>query len=96
MITKEQVLHVANLAKLNLTDEETEIFTGQLGHIIDYFQKLNEVDTSDISADFKVIKRENVFRADQMKESIQIDQTLKNAPDTEFNYFKVPKMKGAG
>lgn len=95
MITEEQVLHIANLAKLKLSDDEKKMFTTQLGEIINYFQQLNELDTSNVIPAFKAIKGENVFREDKIEKGIEIHDALKNAPDVEGNLFKVPKMKGA-
>jgi len=97
MITEEEVLHIANLAKLKLSDEETKNFTTQLGEIINYFQQLNELDTSDIAPVFKSIKGANVFREDIVDSSqcLSMQEALKNAPDIEENFLKVPKMKGA-
>ena len=92
MITVKDVEHVAKLARLELTEEEKERFTGQLGDVLKYVEQMNEVDTSNVvpmahAMDFVNVVREDVPKYEQTKEEL-----LKNAPDEENGFFKVPKI----
>ncbi|MFC2949514.1 Asp-tRNA(Asn)/Glu-tRNA(Gln) amidotransferase subunit GatC [Virgibacillus sediminis] len=91
-ITKDQVKHVANLARLEITEEETEMFTEHLAEIIEHANQLNEVDTDHIEATTHVIDLKNVLRKDEPKEWISQEDALKNAPDHEAGQFKVPSI----
>jgi len=92
MISKEEVLHIAKLAKLSLSEEEVELFQEQLGRILEYFRKLEEVDTDDVEPLKHVITAGNVFREDEPQESIRPEEALKNAPKRRDDYFEVPKV----
>jgi aspartyl-tRNA(Asn)/glutamyl-tRNA(Gln) amidotransferase subunit C len=91
-ITKEQVKHIALLSRLELDEGETEIYQEQLSRILDYVEKLKEVDTKDIEPTSHVIELNNIFRKDEVKASISRDEALKNAPDYTDKFFKVPKI----
>ncbi|MCR4403875.1 MAG: Asp-tRNA(Asn)/Glu-tRNA(Gln) amidotransferase subunit GatC [Candidatus Acetothermia bacterium] len=91
MITREEVLHIAKLAKLKLTEEEVELFRAQLGEILDYFRKLEEVDTEGVELLKHVLSRGSPFREDQPRESVPPEEALKNAPKRRGDYFEVPK-----
>ncbi len=91
-ITKEQVEYVANLAHLELTEKEKEIFTQQLDSILTYIEKLNELDTEDIKPISHVLPINNVFREDIVKSSLPLDKVLANAPDRKNSYFRVPRV----
>ena len=88
-LTREEVLHIAELAKLALTEEETELFAEQLSEILEYFERLNELDTSAISPTAQAIFRRNVMREDEVGQSLSPDEALSNAPQREEGYFKV-------
>lgn len=92
MITKEQVEHVAKLARLNLTEEETELYTKQLSKILDYIDQLNQVDTSGVEPMTQPIPTVNVMRDDIFKKQFQREEMLKNAPHEEYGFFRVPKI----
>lgn len=85
-LTREQVVHIAELAKLDLTDQEIERMTGQLSAILDYAERLNQLDTDAIPPTSGVIPNQNVMRADRITPSLTRDQVLKNAPDTDSNH----------
>ncbi|MGP4040901.1 Asp-tRNA(Asn)/Glu-tRNA(Gln) amidotransferase subunit GatC [Gracilibacillus sp. D59] len=91
-ISKEQVKHVANLARLALKDEEVETFTQQLGDIINYAELLNELDTDDVKPTTHVLDLKNVMRKDEPKEWIRKEDALKNAPDQKDGQFRVPSI----
>ncbi|MFY9268735.1 MAG: Asp-tRNA(Asn)/Glu-tRNA(Gln) amidotransferase subunit GatC [Candidatus Manganitrophaceae bacterium] len=91
-ISREQVLHVAKLARLQLSPEETERFTDQLSHILTYVEKLNRLDTVGIEPTSHVLSLSNVFREDRLRPSLPVEKALENAPDAEGPYFQVPKI----
>ncbi len=91
-ITKEEVKHVAYLARLQFKEEEEQLFTAQLNGILDYMEQLEKVDTSNIEPTFHAVARQNVFREDSVVPSIPQDLTLSNAPDRDRGFFRVPKI----
>lgn len=91
-ISKEQVKHVANLARLAINEEEVEMFTQQLGDIINYAELLNDLDTSDVEPTTHVLDLKNVLRKDEAKEWITKEDALKNAPDQADGQFRVPSI----
>ncbi|AEH44405.1 glutamyl-tRNA(Gln) amidotransferase, C subunit [Thermodesulfatator indicus DSM 15286] len=91
-ITKEEVKHVAHLARLEFSEEELETFSEQLADILNYVAKLNELDTKDVEPTYHALKLTNVFREDEVKESFPTDEILKNAPERENGFFVVPKV----
>ncbi len=91
-ITKGNVEHVAELARLEITEHEKDIFTEQLSNILDYVEMLNELDTKEVSPTSHVVPLVNVFREDEIKEVLKKDEALKNAPEKEDGYFKVPRV----
>ncbi|MBE9547727.1 MAG: Asp-tRNA(Asn)/Glu-tRNA(Gln) amidotransferase subunit GatC [Proteobacteria bacterium] len=92
MITKEEVGHVAHLARLHFSEEEQDKFTSQLNDILTYIDKLNQVDTAGIPPTTHAISLNNAFREDVVKESIGRDLALTNAPDEKGSCFRVPKV----
>lgn len=91
-INRDQVIHVAKLARLALTTEEIDRFTGQLSQILSYVGKLNELDTSQIEPTAHVMSLSNIFREDQARPSLPTDLALGNAPEREGSFFRVPKI----
>ncbi|MFH1612230.1 MAG: Asp-tRNA(Asn)/Glu-tRNA(Gln) amidotransferase subunit GatC [bacterium] len=91
-ISKEQVVHIAKLARLKLTLQEIEEFSKQLSDILLYMEKLNELNTENIKPLSHILPIQNVVREDEEKESLAIEDVLKNAPDKENNFIKVPKI----
>ncbi|MFO7917248.1 MAG: Asp-tRNA(Asn)/Glu-tRNA(Gln) amidotransferase subunit GatC [Anaerolineae bacterium] len=88
-LSREEVLHIAELAKLGITEEETEQFTEQLSDILDYFDMLSRLDTSDISPTAQAIHMRNVTRPDEVEASLAPEEALKNAPEREGGFFRV-------
>jgi aspartyl-tRNA(Asn)/glutamyl-tRNA(Gln) amidotransferase subunit C len=88
----QEVEHVARLARLKLSQNERELFTDQLNAILDYMEKLNELDTGAIEPTFHVVSHQNVMREDKAKESQPQEATLENAPDKAQGCFRVPKI----
>jgi aspartyl-tRNA(Asn)/glutamyl-tRNA(Gln) amidotransferase subunit C len=94
-ITKEDVLKVAALANLELTDAEVETFRGQLDDILTYIDKLNEVDTSGIEPMAQVLAAstdDSALRDDVVVRADVITEVLEGAPDPEAPYFRVPRV----
>ncbi len=91
-IDADQVRKVAKLARLALTDAEVEEFTGQLGAILGYVEKMNELDTTGVEPLAHCLPISNVFRADEARESLGTEKTLANAPDRDGSFFRVPKI----
>ncbi len=84
--------HLAMLAKLNLSDEEKALFAKQVGSVIDYIGKLNELDTSQVEPTAHVLPIKNVFREDNIQDSLPRDKAMHNAPRKDENYYRVPKV----
>jgi aspartyl-tRNA(Asn)/glutamyl-tRNA(Gln) amidotransferase subunit C len=91
-IDAKQVRKVAKLARLELTGAEVEEFTEQLSAILDYVEKMNELDTTGVEPLAHCLPVSNVFRADVVKESLGTERTLANAPQRDGEFFKVPKI----
>ncbi len=91
-IDQAQVRKVAKLSRLELSESEVEEFTGQLSAILDYVEKLNELDTDSIEPLAHCLPINNVFREDCVRESLGTEKTLANAPQREGEFFKVPKI----
>ena len=91
-IDEAQVRKVAKLGRLDLSDKEIADTTIQLSGILEYIEKLNEVDTSNVEPLAHCLPISNVFRADEIKESLGTEKTLANAPQSDKDFFKVPKI----
>lgn len=92
MITKEEVRHVAKLARLELTEAETEKYCEQLGNILTYVEQMKEVDTTGIEPMPHAIPVTNVMREDEVKYEQTKEELMKNAPYEEDGFFRVPKI----
>ena len=91
-ITKDNVLHVAGLARLELSEGEVEKYEAELNDVLKFMDKLNELDTQGIEPTAHVLEINNVFREDIVEESFGVEDILFNAPDREDDYFKVPSI----
>ena len=91
-IDKSQVKKVAKLARLELSEAETEEFAGQLNAIIDYVERMNKLNTEGVEPMAHCLPVSNVFRDDIIKESLGTEKTLANAPQSDGPFFKVPKI----
>ncbi len=92
MITIKDVEHVAKLARLELTEEEKELYTKQLGDVLKYVDQMNEVDTSNVKPMSHAIDFVNVMREDRVVYDHTKEELMANAPDEENGFFKVPKI----
>lgn len=91
-ITKDEVEHVAKLARLAVTEEEKERYSQQLSNILTYIEKLKELDTSKVEPTSHVLPMKNIFREDEVRPSLPREEILKNAPDRTEEFFRVPKI----
>ncbi len=91
-LTEKDTEHVAMLARIALTPDEIKAFTQQLNNILDYFKKLEEIDTSAVEPTYHILDLVNVTRPDKVSPSLPVDEALANAPKKQENYFKAPKI----
>jgi aspartyl-tRNA(Asn)/glutamyl-tRNA(Gln) amidotransferase subunit C len=91
-ITKQEVEHVAKLARLELTEAEKDAFGRQLSSILTYMEKLNTYDTAGVEPTATLLGEVNVFREDEVRPSLPADRALANAPDRADGFFVVPKI----
>ena len=93
-LSRSDVEHVAHLARLGLTDDELTLLEGQLNHIIEQYEKLAELDTSDIPPTAQTIELENILREDVAGPSLPAEAILANAPESDGGLFVVPAILG--
>ena len=93
-ITKEEVIHVANLGRLDLDEESIASFAGQIDNILQYVDMLNRVNTEGVTPTSHAIFLTNAFREDKVKEHLDRNKALANAPEKEDGNFVVPKVIG--
>ncbi len=93
-ITKEEIVHVANLALLDLDEESIGKFAEQIDNILEYVDILNRVDTEGVVPTSHAIFLTNAFREDKVKEHLERNKALANAPEKEDGNFVVPKVIG--
>jgi aspartyl-tRNA(Asn)/glutamyl-tRNA(Gln) amidotransferase subunit C len=91
-ITKQEVEHVARLARLELSEQDKEKLTDQLSNILTYVEKLNELDTTGVAPTSHVLDISNVMRSDTPEEGLTQERALANAPDKAAGHYKVPKI----
>lgn len=90
-ITAEEVRHIALLSRLELSDDEVKLFTGHLDQILQYVEKLKELDVEGVVPTSHAIPLYNVMREDIVEESLPKEDALRNAPDRADPYYRVPK-----
>jgi aspartyl-tRNA(Asn)/glutamyl-tRNA(Gln) amidotransferase subunit C len=95
MLSRDQVLHVARLARLELSEDEVERFSGELAKVLDYIEKIGELDLDDVPPTSHVVDVENALRADEPRPSLPVEAALESAPDATLGGFRVPSP-GAG
>ncbi|MDR0306635.1 MAG: Asp-tRNA(Asn)/Glu-tRNA(Gln) amidotransferase subunit GatC [Chitinispirillales bacterium] len=94
MITKEDTQRIASVAKIKLSDEETEKITAQLGSILKYAGQLKEVDTGDAEPAFSVVVLRDSLREDVEAVSLSPEEALANGPSVKKGHFAIPKIIG--
>ncbi|MHA1607722.1 MAG: Asp-tRNA(Asn)/Glu-tRNA(Gln) amidotransferase subunit GatC [Candidatus Freyarchaeota archaeon] len=91
-ISTEIVEHVAWLARIKLSDKEKRKFSSQLSKILEYFSRIDEVDTSNVEPMFHVLDISNVFREDEVAPSMPLNEVLRNVPESEKGFIKAPRI----
>ncbi|MEJ2271880.1 MAG: Asp-tRNA(Asn)/Glu-tRNA(Gln) amidotransferase subunit GatC [Candidatus Bathyarchaeota archaeon] len=91
-LSKKDVEHVALLAHVEISDKEKILFTNQFNDILDYFKKIDSIDTEGINPTYHVLDINNVTRKDEPDVSLTIEEALQNAPKKEKRFFKAPRI----
>lgn len=91
-ISKEEIIHIANLADLNLTEQEIERYAKDMNEILEFANTINSVDTSKTKESIGVNTKYNVFRKDEVKKFENREKLLQNAPSSEDGMFHIPKV----
>jgi len=91
-ITKEQIKHLAHLSRLELTDHELDAMRGDMEKILGFVAKIDELDLTGVEPLTQMSSSVDVMRADEALNMITKEQALKNAPDANSDYFRVPKF----
>ena len=91
-LSKKEVEHVAWLAHIELSEQEKTLFTEQFNGILEYFKKIDEVNTEDVEPTCHVLDIDNVFRKDKTEPSLPAEKVLENAPRKEKKFFKAPRI----
>jgi len=95
-IDPDRVRHIGKLSRIELTGWEIETFSRQLGAILEYFDKLQELDTAEVEPMAHAVEISNVLADDVVRPSLPTDRALANAPQRDGDFFKVPKVIGEG
>ena len=91
-LDEDTVSHLAELARITLSDKEKKEFAKQLSNIMEFFSQISELDTENVKPTYHVLELTNVFREDKPGESLPQDIALKNAPQKEKGFFKAPRI----
>ncbi|MGM9572715.1 MAG: Asp-tRNA(Asn)/Glu-tRNA(Gln) amidotransferase subunit GatC [bacterium] len=92
IINKQEIEHVAHLARLEIAEDKIEVFTEQMNNILEHISMLNKVDTDNVPPTYHVLPEKNVWREDVVKPSLPREEALANAPEQENGCFKVLKV----
>ncbi len=92
MITRKDVEYVAGLARLEFSEDEKDMYTRTLNDILEYAEKLKQVDTDSVPPTAHILPVKNIFRKDQVRPSMDRDKLLMNAPDKDKGCFRVPRV----
>lgn len=91
-VSRDEVLHIATLARLRLTDDEAQTYQSQLSNILNYVEKLDELDTSDVEPTTHAVDLSMQLREDEVEQRLDRDDVLGGAPDQSEGHFRVPKV----
>jgi len=91
-VEKEEILHIANLACLNIKEDKIEEYRKNLQEILNFATIVNSIDTDNINETIGITNNSNVFRKDETEEFMDKEFLLKNAPERDCNMFKIPKV----
>nr|MDO8116475.1 Asp-tRNA(Asn)/Glu-tRNA(Gln) amidotransferase subunit GatC [Candidatus Sigynarchaeota archaeon] len=91
-IDEETVMHLAELARITLSEREKKEFAKQLSNILGFFSQLSDLNTDNVKPTYHVLDIKNVFRPDEPGKSISQEEALKNAPEKQDGFFKAPRI----
>ena len=91
-ISKDEIIHIAKLANLNLNDQEIEQYTNDMKDILNFANTINNVNTEDVEDSINITENYNVFRKDEIEEFGDREALLKNAPSQDDGMFRIPKV----
>ena len=91
-LSKKEVEHIARLAHIELSKEEKDLFMEQFDDILDYFKKIDKVNTEEVQPTYHVLDLMNVYREDKASPSLSIEEAVKNAPKKEKKFLKAPRI----
>jgi aspartyl-tRNA(Asn)/glutamyl-tRNA(Gln) amidotransferase subunit C len=91
-LDEDTVQHLADLARINLSESEKKEFAKQLSNMMEFFSQISELDTENVQPTYHVLELKNVFREDEVKPSLPQDVALGNASQKEKGYFKAPRI----
>ena len=91
-ITIDEVKHIAKLSKLDIPNDELDYYVSELSQILDYFDIISKVDTSNVKPLINISDNINIYRNDKTQKGVDKDKFIKNCPETFGNYIKVPKI----
>ena len=91
-LSKKEVEHVAWLAHIDLSEEEKALFTEQFNEILEYFKKIDEIETENVEPTYHVLDLENVSRKDKQVPPLTTEEALKNAPKKDKKFIKAPRI----
>ena len=91
-ISREEIIHIAKLAMLNLSEQEIDNYTKDMQEILGYAEMINNLDTSNIDETIAATEQKNVFRKDEVIQPQAIEELLKNAPSQDEGMFRIPKV----
>ncbi|UCD26487.1 MAG: Asp-tRNA(Asn)/Glu-tRNA(Gln) amidotransferase subunit GatC [Candidatus Bathyarchaeota archaeon] len=91
-LSKKNVEHIAWLAHIELSKKEKTLFTKQFNDILEYFKKIDEIDTENVQPTYHVLDLKNVYREDEATPSMPIKEALKNVPKKEKKFVKAPRI----
>jgi len=91
-ISEKEVEHIALLARLKLSEEEKGLYTEQLNSILEYADIIEQIDTKNVSPTAHAVELFNVLRDDEVRDSMPREKVLKNAPEAEEGFFRVPRI----
>ncbi len=92
MITRDDAVYIAKLSRLDIDDSDLDKYVPQLQQILQYIEKLNELDTSGVEPTAHVLHLRNITREDDIKESLPNEDAMRSAPEVETGFFKVPPV----
>lgn len=91
-LSKKKVEHIAWLAHIELSDKEKALFTEQFNEILEYFKKIDQVDTEGVEPTYHVLDIKNIYRKDRTKPSLTTEEALGNAPKKQKKFLKAPRI----